>query len=127
MKARSRQTKERCHDSRQSVITFSKQAVPSAGWSTPAGAKPTDASLTCCANSPFDTGAPGWGTTGFPWLLTQTNIADAAGLSIVHVNRMIQGFRLKGLIGPQDKTMHILNWPGLVEEGEFDPAYLHLN
>ena len=65
--------------------------------------------------------------TGFPWLLTQTNMADAAGLSVVHVNRMMQKLRVKGLIGNHDKKMHIKDWPGLVEEAEFDATYLHLN
>ena len=65
--------------------------------------------------------------TGFPWLLTQTNLADAAGLSVVHVNRMMQRLRENGLIGNHDKKMRILDWPGLVEEAEFDATYLHLN
>lgn len=65
--------------------------------------------------------------TGFPWHLTQMNIADAAGLSIVHVNRMLQGLRHSGLIGNQARgRMNILDWQGLVREGEFDATYLHL-
>ena len=64
--------------------------------------------------------------SGFPWRLTQTNVADVAGLSVVHVNRKLQSLGEKGLIGTHDKTLRILNWSGLVEEAEFDAVYLHL-
>ena len=41
----------------------------------------------------------GLGTaTSFPCPLTQEIIADATGLSVVHVNRTLQAFRKEGLL-----------------------------
>lgn len=64
--------------------------------------------------------------TGFPWFITQGNLADATGLSIVHVNRTLQQLRSEGLIGANNKTLKILAWDRLVAAGGFDSAYLHL-
>ncbi|WP_180268026.1 Crp/Fnr family transcriptional regulator [Nostoc linckia] len=65
----------------------------------------------------------------FPFGLTQTAIGDAQGLSTVHVNRVLQHLRAKGLIGSSDaraKTMTILDWEELQIVGDFDPGYLHI-
>jgi CRP-like cAMP-binding protein len=64
--------------------------------------------------------------TGFPHFFTQTNLADATGLSIVHVNRTVQNMRRRGLIGPFNKKLAITDWDGLVAAGDFNPDYLHL-
>lgn len=58
--------------------------------------------------------------------LTQGTIADALGLSTVHVNRVIQELRGAGLITWRGRTLTVDDWEGLTEAGEFDPAYLHL-
>ena len=58
--------------------------------------------------------------------LTQTVLADALGLSSVHVNRVLQEIRGDGLIRSEGRTVRILDWEGLRAAGEFDPAYLHL-
>jgi CRP-like cAMP-binding protein len=57
--------------------------------------------------------------------LTQTDIADALGLSTVHVNRTLQEIRRAGLINFQRGKLVAVNWPGLREAGEFEQAYLH--
>ncbi len=57
--------------------------------------------------------------------ITQTELADAAGLSTVHVNRTLQELRGKGLIELQNGTFVALDWAGLKEAAGFDPAYLH--
>jgi CRP-like cAMP-binding protein len=59
--------------------------------------------------------------------ITQTEIADALGLSTVHVNRSVQELRAAGLIDLRRGTLTILDWDGLKRAGEFDPAYLHLD
>jgi CRP-like cAMP-binding protein len=59
--------------------------------------------------------------------ITQTEIADATGLSSVHVNRSLQTLRKNGLISFRSGSLTALNWPGLVEAGDFDPAYLHIS
>jgi CRP-like cAMP-binding protein len=58
--------------------------------------------------------------------ITQTELADATGLSTVHVNRTLQGLRRKQLIRWKDSEFEVLDWPGLKEAGDFDATYLHL-
>jgi CRP-like cAMP-binding protein len=58
--------------------------------------------------------------------ITQTEIADALGLSTVHVNRSIQELRAAGLIDLRRSALTILDWDGLTRAGEFDPVYLHI-
>lgn len=60
------------------------------------------------------------------WPITQIDIADALGLSNVHVNRVLQDLRARKLISLRGRTLVIENWDGLVEAAEFDPLYLHL-
>src|SRR5690606_20024995 len=58
--------------------------------------------------------------------LTQSELADALGLSTVHVNRTLQELRRKGLIVFQGGVVEILDFKALAEQGLFSPAYLHL-
>ncbi|WP_342211367.1 helix-turn-helix domain-containing protein [Microvirga pakistanensis] len=61
----------------------------------------------------------------FEFPITQSELADAIGLSHVHVNRTLQDLRAQGLISERGHLLTILNWEGLKQAGEFDPAYLH--
>jgi CRP-like cAMP-binding protein len=71
--------------------------------------------------------AVGLSTAGeCPFPLSQGQLADATGLSAVHVNRVLQILRKEQLIRLEDRILSILNWEGLKEVGDFDPAYLHL-
>jgi CRP-like cAMP-binding protein len=58
--------------------------------------------------------------------LTQAELADALGLSNVHVNRVLQDLRGEGLISLHGKALKVLDWEGLKNVGEFNPTYLHL-
>jgi CRP-like cAMP-binding protein len=58
--------------------------------------------------------------------LTQIELADALGISNVHVNRVLQDLRGQDLITLHGKTLKVLDWEGLKTVGEFDPTYLHL-
>ncbi|MGF9761890.1 Crp/Fnr family transcriptional regulator [Microvirga sp. 0TCS3.31] len=58
--------------------------------------------------------------------VTQGDLADAMGITNVHVNRVLQDLRKQGLISLQGKFLHVLDWEGLKTAGEFDPTYLHL-
>lgn len=58
--------------------------------------------------------------------IAQTALADAIGVSAVHVNRVIQELRRAGLINWDGGLLRILDWAGLVKAGEFDDIYLHL-
>jgi hypothetical protein len=59
--------------------------------------------------------------------VTQAEIADALGLSTVHVNRVLQELRGRGLITLRGRFLSAQDWPGLKKAGEFDPTYLHLD
>lgn len=57
---------------------------------------------------------------------TQGDVADALGLSNVHVNRVLQTLRSDGLVSLRGHKLAIRDWRGLTEAAEFDPVYLHL-
>jgi CRP-like cAMP-binding protein len=59
--------------------------------------------------------------------ITQAELADATGLSTVHVNRTLQELRGNGLIStPKSGRVVIEDWDRLQEAGEFDATYLHI-
>lgn len=66
------------------------------------------------------------GNPSINWSLTQTQLADALGLSSVHVNRSLQALREMGLLYWKGGILTALDWQGLTTAGEFDPAYLNL-
>lgn len=57
--------------------------------------------------------------------LTQETLADATGMTSVHVNRTIQTLRKAGLIEIGQGTLTIPDVPALAEAGGFDDSYLH--
>ena len=57
--------------------------------------------------------------------ITQAELADATGMSTVHVNRSLQKLRGDGLIRSGKRSVIIEDWDGLQAAGEFDPTYLH--
>jgi CRP-like cAMP-binding protein len=63
---------------------------------------------------------------GFDLPLTQTQIADALGLTAVHVNRTLRAFRKAGLVEWRSKRLTIRDSGGLRTLGLFDPAHFHL-
>jgi len=58
--------------------------------------------------------------------LTQTDLADALGVTPIHINRVLGKFRTERLIAMDGRMATILNWGALRDIGEFDPTYLHL-
>src|SRR5689334_12531487 len=56
--------------------------------------------------------------------LTQTELADAVGLSAVHVNRVLQTLRAEGLMELKRGQLRISDWPRMAQVADFDPAYL---
>ncbi len=64
-------------------------------------------------------------TCEFP--LTQADVAEATGLTPVHVNRMVQDLRRERLIEWSGRTLTILDLDRLCEVAQFTPAYLHLD
>ncbi|RYD84109.1 MAG: helix-turn-helix domain-containing protein, partial [Sphingomonadales bacterium] len=63
---------------------------------------------------------------GFEFDATQAQIADALGLTPVHVNRVMQALRKRGVIATAGRTIHILDWTTLAGLGEFESDYLEL-
>ena len=63
---------------------------------------------------------------GFNIPLTQNELADTMGLTVVHVNRMLQRFRHEGLLNWSRRHVEILNYPQLEYLAGFDPGYLRL-
>ncbi len=59
--------------------------------------------------------------------MTQEQLADATGLTPVHVNRTIRVLEAEGLIERSTpRAIHIGDWRKLAEAGDFDSNYLHL-
>jgi CRP-like cAMP-binding protein len=56
--------------------------------------------------------------------LTQADLADALGLTSVHVNRVLQALRRDGLIALRGRRLRILAPRRLRELGEFEARYL---
>lgn len=61
---------------------------------------------------------------GYACPLTQSHLADALGLSAVHVNRVLRQLREDGLATFRDGHVTFDDYGRLVELAEFDPAYL---
>ena len=58
--------------------------------------------------------------------LTQGDLAEATGLTSVHVNRMLQELRRDRLIELAGRRLTILNRPALARAALFNGNYLHL-
>jgi CRP-like cAMP-binding protein len=62
----------------------------------------------------------------FNFPVTQEQLADAAGLTSVHTNRVLQELRGRNLLTFRAGKVEILDWDAFAREAEFDPAYLIL-
>lgn len=59
--------------------------------------------------------------------MTQEQLADATGLTPVHVNRSLKALESEGLIlRPNPRVIAIGDWRKLAREGNFDSNYLHM-
>jgi CRP-like cAMP-binding protein len=59
--------------------------------------------------------------------MTQEQLADATGLTAVHVNRTLMDLAREGLIErATPRSVVIGDWKRLAAAGDFNPAYLHL-
>src|SRR5262249_47509223 len=62
----------------------------------------------------------------FAFPMTQMDLADATGLSTVHVNRTLQELRASGLITLRERQMIIHDLEALSGMAMFTPYYLHM-
>lgn len=58
--------------------------------------------------------------------LTQAELSDTMGLSVVHVNRSLKELREAGLVSLKDERIVISDVQRLKDYSDFDPSYLHL-
>jgi len=61
----------------------------------------------------------------FEFPITQSRLAEALGLSAVHVNRVLQSFRAAGVLDIQKNMVKLSDIEKLVEIGGFNDTYLH--
>jgi CRP-like cAMP-binding protein len=62
----------------------------------------------------------------FEFPVTQVQLGDVLGLSVVHVNRKLQDLRAAGLVEWRDGKVKIRDFDRLAALSEFDPTYLSL-
>lgn len=58
--------------------------------------------------------------------MTQEQIADATGLTAVHVNRTLKALNAEGVLRRTNRSVTVSDWKGLAKIGDFRSAYLHL-
>ncbi|HEX6740664.1 MAG TPA: Crp/Fnr family transcriptional regulator [Sphingomicrobium sp.] len=64
---------------------------------------------------------------GYEFPLTQRELSECLGLTVVHANRTLQELRRRGLVELESRQLTIRNRRGLEGVAEFDPAYLYLD
>lgn len=66
--------------------------------------------------------------TNYEMPLTQEQLADATGLTSVHVNRTLKGLESDGLIErATPRAITIGDWRKLADAGDFNSSYLHFH
>jgi CRP-like cAMP-binding protein len=70
--------------------------------------------------------APAGGEIVFPFAVTQAQLADATGLTSVHVNRTLMSLRHDGLAEVSSRAVRVPSWSALAAVGEFEPSYLQV-
>lgn len=64
---------------------------------------------------------------GYELPLTQRELSECLGLTVVHANRTLQELRRRGLVELENRHLRILDRRGLQGVAEFDPTYLYLD
>ncbi len=63
---------------------------------------------------------------GYELPMTQEQLADALGLTPVHVNRTLKALEKDGLITRNKRLVSFPDWRAMREAGDFNQRYLHL-
>lgn len=63
---------------------------------------------------------------GYELQITQEQLADAVGLTPVHVNRTLKSLETDGLITRSKRAISFPSWERMREVGDFNQRYLHL-
>ncbi|HEY7006580.1 MAG TPA: Crp/Fnr family transcriptional regulator [Sphingomicrobium sp.] len=64
---------------------------------------------------------------GYEFPLTQRELSECLGLTVVHANRTLQELRRRGLVELENRRLTIRDRRGLEGLAEFDPSYLYLD
>jgi CRP-like cAMP-binding protein len=64
--------------------------------------------------------------SGYDFPLTQRELSECLGLTVVHANRTLQELRRRGLVEVENRFVKILDRRGLEGLAQFDPCYLYL-
>lgn len=64
---------------------------------------------------------------GYELPMTQEQLADALGITPVHVNRVLRNLDREGLIIRDKRFVRVPNWEALRKVGGFNELYLHLD
>ncbi|NUT00516.1 MAG: Crp/Fnr family transcriptional regulator [Sphingomonas sp.] len=70
-----------------------------------------------------DSGAVG--RSNFALKTNQTQLAQAIGLTVVHMNRVLRQLREAELISTDKRMIIVKDWGALADVADFDPSYLH--
>jgi CRP-like cAMP-binding protein len=62
-----------------------------------------------------------------PFSLTQTELSECVGLTVVHVNRCLRELRIRGMATFRDGSLVIEDLSALMALAEFNPDYLYLD
>lgn len=65
-------------------------------------------------------------SAGFELPMTQEQLADATGLTSVHVNRVLRLLETENLISRQRRMIQFVDWRALQDVGDFSRRYLHI-
>ena len=65
--------------------------------------------------------------SSYEFPLTQRELSECLGLTVVHANRTLQELRRRGLVELGNRQLTIVDRKGLEGVAEFDPAYLYLD
>jgi len=63
---------------------------------------------------------------GFELPMTQEQLADATGLTSVHVNRVLKSLETDALISRRRRYIQFTDWRALQDIGDFSRRYLHM-
>jgi CRP-like cAMP-binding protein len=65
--------------------------------------------------------------TGYELPMTQQELADATGMTAVHINRTIKSLEKDRLVDrTTPRAIMIRDWAQLADAGDFDSTYLHI-
>lgn len=62
----------------------------------------------------------------FLFPVTQQQLSDATGMTVVHVNRVLRILRQRGMLAKSGGIVTVLDWNGLRGLADFNNEYLHL-